>query len=104
MYKDSIVSFKIGTETRDIKYGIGVKQGDNMASVLIIYLMNAFAETLADKWNFDKLEFNWFPESTNKNKRGRLTSQSPKRMGTKFDLFYFYMLTIEPCFSITEVI
>ena len=89
MYKDSIVSFKIGSESRDIKYGIGVKQGDNMAPVLFIYLMNAFAETLADKWKFDKLEFRWFPETSSVKKKGRLTGQSPKTLGTKFDLFYF---------------
>jgi hypothetical protein len=105
MYKDSIVSFKIGMESRDIKYGIGVKQGDNMAPVLFIYLMNAFVETLASKWNFDKLEFRWFPETTNKNKRGILTGQSPKTMGTKFSTSSLcYMLTTEPCFSITEII
>ena len=51
--------------------------------------MNAFAETLAKKWNFDKLDFNWFPEKTNENKSGRLTGQSPKAKGTLFDLFYF---------------
>jgi hypothetical protein len=60
-----------------------------MAPVLFIYLMNAFAETLSDKWHFNKLNYNWFPESGNGNKRGRLTGQSPKAMGSKFDLFYF---------------
>eukprot|EP00978_Attheya_sp_CCMP212_P014219 scaffold36176_cov48-Attheya_sp.AAC.4 len=35
------------------------------------------------------LGYNWFPESGNGNKRGRLTGQSPKAMGLKFDLFYF---------------
>eukprot|EP00978_Attheya_sp_CCMP212_P024241 scaffold75919_cov38-Attheya_sp.AAC.1 len=61
-----------------------------MAPVLFIYLMNAFAETLSDKWHFNKLGYyNWFPESGNGIKRGRLTGQSPKAMGSKFDLFYF---------------
>eukprot|EP00978_Attheya_sp_CCMP212_P013897 scaffold35072_cov30-Attheya_sp.AAC.2 len=52
MYKDSVVIFKSGSETRDILYEIGVKQGDNMALVIFIYLMNPFAETLSNKWHF----------------------------------------------------
>jgi hypothetical protein len=60
-----------------------------MAPVLFIYLMNAFTETLSPKWTFKKLEYKWFPTSKNGNKRGRLTGQSPKAIGTKFDLFYF---------------
>eukprot|EP00978_Attheya_sp_CCMP212_P012884 scaffold32178_cov54-Attheya_sp.AAC.2 len=49
MYKDSMVIFKLGQETREIPYELGVKQGNNMAPVLFIYLMNAFAETLNEK-------------------------------------------------------
>ncbi len=60
-----------------------------MAPVLFIYLMNAVAETLSNKWDFNKLEYNWFPESANGNKRRKLTGQSPKALGSKFDLFYF---------------
>jgi hypothetical protein len=89
MYKDSTVIFKTGQETREIPYEIGVKQGDNMAPVLFIYLMNAFAETLSKKWTFDKLEYKWFPKTKNGNRNGRLTGQSPKAKGTLFDLFYF---------------
>eukprot|EP00978_Attheya_sp_CCMP212_P008601 scaffold20224_cov53-Attheya_sp.AAC.1 len=35
MYKDLVVIFKTGSETRDIPYGIGVKQGDNMVPIEI---------------------------------------------------------------------
>eukprot|EP00978_Attheya_sp_CCMP212_P009953 scaffold23798_cov44-Attheya_sp.AAC.1 len=35
------------------------------------------------------MEYKWFPQSKNGNKRGRLTSQSPKSKGAEFDLFYF---------------
>eukprot|EP00978_Attheya_sp_CCMP212_P005075 scaffold11222_cov56-Attheya_sp.AAC.4 len=65
MHKDSVVIFKTGSETRDILYGIGVKQGDNIVPVLFICLMNAFANTLSDKRHFNKLEYNLFPESGN---------------------------------------
>eukprot|EP00978_Attheya_sp_CCMP212_P018394 scaffold50315_cov46-Attheya_sp.AAC.1 len=89
MYRDTTVTFRTGKEKRDILYGIGVKQGDNMAPVLFIYLMNAFAETLSKKWKFAKMEYKWFPQSKNGNKRGRLTSQSSKSKGAEFDIFYF---------------
>jgi hypothetical protein len=49
MYKDAVVILKVGEESREVPYKVGVKQGDNMAPVLFIYLMNAFAETLAKK-------------------------------------------------------
>eukprot|EP00978_Attheya_sp_CCMP212_P020961 scaffold60711_cov65-Attheya_sp.AAC.8 len=77
MYKDSAVLFKTGVEMREIPYTVGVKQGDNMAPVLFIYLMNAFAKTMSIKWTFKKLDYTWFPESNNRNKRGgHLTGQS----------------------------
>ena len=60
-----------------------------MAPVLFIYLMNAFAETLSDKWNFSKLKYKWFPQAENGNKRGRLTGQNRKPEGMMFNLFYF---------------
>jgi hypothetical protein len=49
MYKDSVVVFKIGKEKREVPYKICVKQGDNMAPVLFIYLMNAVAKTPSNK-------------------------------------------------------
>eukprot|EP00978_Attheya_sp_CCMP212_P004193 scaffold9100_cov64-Attheya_sp.AAC.3 len=65
MYQDMTITFRTGKEKRDILYGIGVKQGDNMAP----------------------MEYKWFPQSNNGNKGGRLTSQSPKSKGAEFDLF-----------------
>jgi hypothetical protein len=62
------VRFRTGAEKRDILHAIGVKQGDNMAPVLFIYLMDAFAETLSKKWKFAKMEYKWFPQSKNRKK------------------------------------
>eukprot|EP00978_Attheya_sp_CCMP212_P047678 scaffold422982_cov34-Attheya_sp.AAC.1 len=89
MYKDTTVIINIGKEEREILYGVGVKQGNNMAPVLFIFLMNAFAETLESKWNFKKMEYNWFPKARNGNKKGRLINQDSKAKGSTFDLFYF---------------
>ncbi len=41
---------KIEKEVREIPQEVGVQQGDNMAPVLFLFLMTAFAETLEIKW------------------------------------------------------
>jgi hypothetical protein len=91
MYRDSVVSYKVRTETRDVKYGIGVKQGDNMAPVLFINLMKGSAETLANKWKFNKLEFSWFPKWGNENKRGKIDRPKPQSCGKKIRSFLFFI-------------
>jgi hypothetical protein len=35
--------------------------------------MKSIMETLADRWKFDKLELNWYHESSNESIRGKLT-------------------------------
>jgi hypothetical protein len=66
-----------------------------MAPVLFIYLMNAFVETLSKKWKFVKMKYKWLPRSRNRNKRGKLTGQSPKSKGSEFKLFYFFLYADE---------
>eukprot|EP00978_Attheya_sp_CCMP212_P026570 scaffold87617_cov61-Attheya_sp.AAC.6 len=81
MYKNTKVIINIGKETREIIYRVRVKQGDNMAPVLFIFLVNAFTETLENKWDFKKMEYkNWFPKAKNGGiKRGRLVNQGAPR-------------------------
>ena len=50
MYKDLIVVLKIGKSVEEIIQEVGVRQGDNMAPVLFLFLMTAFAETLEVVW------------------------------------------------------
>ena len=75
-------------EKRTINYTIGVQQGDNMAPVLFLFIMQAFAETLEanwTKWGLQSPEYNYM----NKGKlQGRLFNQSTKATGTTFNLFY----------------
>eukprot|EP00978_Attheya_sp_CCMP212_P040166 scaffold216349_cov37-Attheya_sp.AAC.1 len=87
---------------REIPYEIGVKQGDNMAPVLFIYLMNAFAETLSEKWTFEKWNINGFQQP----RMGIGTGDSQDRVRRQkalFSTFFtFYMWTTEPCSSTIE--
>ena len=56
MYTDLIVVLKIGKSVEEILQGVGVRQGDNMAPVLFLFLMNAFAESLEAIWESKGLE------------------------------------------------
>ena len=46
---DDTVELKIKKKIEEIMQGVGVRQGNNMAPVLFLFLVNAFAETLEIK-------------------------------------------------------
>jgi hypothetical protein len=46
IYRNNTCILKIETEITKIPQTVGVRQGDNMAPVLFLFLMTAFAETL----------------------------------------------------------
>ena len=50
MYKNNIVVLKIEKEQVEMRQTVGVRQGDNMAPVLFLFMMNAFAELLETEW------------------------------------------------------
>jgi hypothetical protein len=50
MYQDLVVVLKIEKEKQEFCQSAGVRQGDNMAPVLFLFLMSAFAETLESEW------------------------------------------------------
>ena len=53
LHDDFNLNLKLGDEERNIPYKTGIKQGDCMAPVLFLFLMQAFAETLKNKWKED---------------------------------------------------
>ena len=56
MYTDLKVVLKIGKETREILQSVGVRQGDNMAPVLFLFLMTAFAESLDKEYDRNNIK------------------------------------------------
>ena len=46
IYQDLVVVLKIEKEVVELTQSVGVRQGDNMAPVLFLFLMSAFAKTL----------------------------------------------------------
>ncbi len=54
-YQDLVVVLKIEKEVVELPQTVGVRQGDNMAPVLFLFLMSAFAETLEAKWKREQI-------------------------------------------------
>jgi len=49
-YQDLVVVLTIDNEKAELPQTVGVRQGDNMAPVLFLFLMSVFAETLEVEW------------------------------------------------------
>jgi hypothetical protein len=56
MYTDLKVVLKIDKEITEILQSLGVRQGDNMAPVLFLFLMSVAAETLEPAWQQADIE------------------------------------------------
>jgi hypothetical protein len=56
IYTDNIVVLKIEKEVREIPQEVGVQQGNNMAPVLFLFLMTAFAKTLEMEWKRENIK------------------------------------------------
>jgi hypothetical protein len=50
IYQNLVVVLKIKEEVVELPQSVGVQQGNNMALVLFLFLMSAFAETLEMDW------------------------------------------------------
>ena len=50
MYQDLIVIIKIGRIIAEIIQEVELRQGDNMAHVIFLFLMVAFSESLEEIW------------------------------------------------------
>jgi len=83
LYENCKVQLKTGKSTCEIDYNSGIQQGDNMAPILFLYIMQAAIESLHAKLTCDKLEFFYFPDQKSSTcQYGRLTLQ-PKPKTTK---------------------
>jgi len=53
IYHNNTCVLKIENEVAEIPQSVGVCQGDNMAPVLFLFLMTAFAQTLELEWRME---------------------------------------------------
>ena len=79
LYTDLKVIVKIGKEKAEIDQQVGVRQGDNVSSVIFLFLMSAFAETLEKEWASSNISQTKFKNVTNMNE-GQLTGQTRESM------------------------
>ena len=84
LYKDMTVKLQIGKEERDIPYGVGVLQGDNIAPVLFLFLLMAFAQTLEEFWDDIAI-----PEFVFDTEDGQLRKQKYNKQGRVARLILF---------------
>ena len=56
MYQPMIVFLKIGKSIEDIVQEVGFIQWDNMAPVILLFLMVTFFESLGDIWEDNGME------------------------------------------------
>ena len=82
LHDDIKLNLKIGDEERNIPYTTGIKQGDCMAPVLFLFLMQAFAETLENKWKEDwqlqTMQYTYHEDP----KKGQLQAQTYRTKGS----------------------
>ena len=55
IYTDNVFVLKIEKEVTEILQSVGVQQGNNMAPVLFLFLVTAFAETHEIVWKYQEI-------------------------------------------------
>jgi hypothetical protein len=84
MYASNVVVLQSEKEVREIPQEVGVRQGDNMALSLFLFLMTAFAETLELEWKREKIEIvTVMTAADNQIQEGQLCSHTPKMFCSK---------------------
>ena len=61
LYRNCKVKIKIGEILAEINYSTGVHQGDNMSSILFLFVIEAFLDPL--QLQDPSIQFNYFPKT-----------------------------------------
>ena len=81
-YQDLVVVLKIEKEVVELTQTVGVRQGYNMAPVLFLFLMSAFAETLEAAWKQEQIGVctvrSYVGSSLTLSGKGKLRGHRPK--------------------------
>jgi hypothetical protein len=97
---DVTINLRVG-ELEQFLSTSGVKQGDNLAPVLFIFVIHAVSNTLDKKWDFTTPDFRWFPDTQVGSKpRGQLRNQSLQQ--GLFSFFKSYYVDDTAFFSAAE--
>jgi hypothetical protein len=91
LHRDFQLKFTLGKEQANIEYTVGVRQGDNMAPALFLFLMQAMAESLEKQLAQDNLgvkmaEFRYHRATATNRGRLRMQPNPERTKGTIFKL------------------
>jgi hypothetical protein len=87
------VVIKIGKKEKKIKQEVGVRQGDNVSSVIFLFLVSAFAETLEKEWTSNNIPQTEFKNITNM-PEGQLTGHTRENLQRGINLIIHQILYI----------
>ena len=82
MYTNLVVVLKRGKSIAEISQDVGVRQGDNMAPVLFLFLMSGFVESLDALWEengLEKVKLKRPSEDDFENGKGIIKSHKPSQ-------------------------
>lgn len=82
MYNQSVVKIEVGKESELVDYLMGVQQGDNMAPVIFLFVMQAAIDSLATKLT-ETVEFRYHSTRKDPSKQhGKFTGQVTRTAGS----------------------
>ncbi len=85
---------KIGKEKAEIDQEVGMRQGNNVSSVIFLFLMSTFAETLEKEWKQSGLPEATFKSVTNASE-GQLTGHLKSYAKRALELIIHQILYID---------
>ena len=81
LYENLIISFSLGKEKIKIHQSVEVRQGDNMAPVLFLFVMTAFHTLLEQSYEKNGIETIGFAtESDNTYRTGQILRHNPNKL------------------------
>ena len=91
LYTDVTINLRVGESLEQFLSTSGVKQGDNLAPVLFIFVIHAVSNSLDKKWDFTTPDLRWYPDTQAGSKpRGQLRGTKHSNKGTMFSFFKSY--------------
>ena len=86
LYNDITINFNFEKQKSTFGSTTGVKQGDNLAPLLFILVIQAVSDNIQSNWTFEIPQFKWhpFPKRKTSSIRGRLTNSSIRSLGKPF--------------------
>jgi hypothetical protein len=81
LYENLVISFSLGKEKLEIHQSVGVRQGDNMAPVLFLFVMTAFYDLLDQSYATHDVEIIGFAtESDESYRNGQILRHDSKKL------------------------